>query len=186
MGKGRSLFDIRDRIVFSATYELPLGVGKRYLSSKGVASQVLGNWQINTIVNLQSGFPYYVTLSGDVCNCGASSQTANQVGNPAAGFVQSRVEWFNTAAFAIPATGTWGTSGRNILSGPWQDTVDLSLFKIVQIKESLRLQIRPEVFNALNRVNFGLPGSTVASPTYGVISSAADARVIQIALRLVF
>ncbi|HXB69512.1 MAG TPA: carboxypeptidase-like regulatory domain-containing protein [Candidatus Acidoferrales bacterium] len=186
MGKGRSLFDIRDRVVFSATYELPVGPGKRFLSSNGIASQVLGNWQINTIVNLQSGFPYYVTLSGDVCNCGAASQTAQQVGNPAAGFTQNRLQWFNTAAFAIPANGTWGSSGRNILSGPAQDTVDLSLFKIVRISERFRLQIRPEFFNLLNRVNFGLPGSTVASPTYGVITSAGDARVIQLALRLVY
>jgi hypothetical protein len=186
MSKGRSLFDIRDRFLFSATYELPVGEGKRYLSSKGIASQVLGNWQLNTIVSLQSGFPYFVTVSGDVCNCGASGQTANQVGNPETSFVQSRVEWFNTAAFAIPATGTWGTSGRNILSGPWQDNVDLSLFKIVRIRERIRLQIRSEFFNIINRVNFGLPGSTVASPTYGVITSAADARVIQLALRLAF
>jgi hypothetical protein len=147
---------------------------------------VFGKWQINTIVNLQSGFPYYVTLSGDVCNCGAASQTAQQVGNPAAGFTQSRTQWFNTAAFAIPANGTWGSSGRNILSGPGQDTVDLSLFKIVRISERFRLQVRPEFFNLFNRVNFGLPGSTVASPTYGVITSAGDARVIQLALRLVY
>jgi hypothetical protein len=186
MGKGRSLFDVRDRIVFSATYELPVGPGKRHLASKGVVGQILGNWQINTIATMQSGFPYTVTVSGDVCNCGASGQTANQTGNPSTGFTQSREQWFNTAAFAIPATGTWGTSGRNILSGSWQDSVDLSLFKNVRIGERVRLQIRPEFFNILNRVNFGLPGSTVGTPTYGVITSAADARVIQLALRLAF
>jgi hypothetical protein len=186
LSKGGSLFDIRNRIVFSAIYDLPLGAGKRYLSSKGVASSVLGNWQLNTIMSLQSGFPYYVSASGDACNCGGSSQTANQVGDPRSGFPQSRLEWFNTAAFAQPVIGTFGTGGRNILSGPWQDTVSLSLFKIVPIKENARLQIRGEFFNLFNRVNFGLPGSTVGTPTYGVITSAADARVIQIALRVVF
>ena len=186
MSKGRSLFDIRNRSVFSATYELPLGSGKRYLSSRGLASQVLGNWQANTIISLQSGFPYYVAAPGDSCNCGASSQTATQVENPLSGFTQSRLKWFNTSAFALPATGTFGTSGRNILSGPWQDSVSVSLFKIVQVKENIRLQIRGEFFNVLNRVNFGLPGSTVATPTYGVITSAGDARVIQVALRLAF
>ena len=64
--------------------------------------------------------------------------------------------------------------------------MDVSLFKTVTIREQLRLQIRPEFFNILNRVNFGLPGSTVGSPTYGVITSAADARVIQIAMKLAF
>jgi len=186
LSKGRSLFDIRDRIVFSATYELPVGPGKRYFSSKSVAGQVLGNWQINSIITLQGGFPYFVTVSGDVCNCGASSQTANQVGDPRSGFTQSRLEWFNTAAFTLPSSGTFGTSGRNILSGPWQDTVDLSLFKILGIRENIRLQIRGEFFNAINRVNFGLPGSTVGTPTYGVITSAANARIIQLALRFAF
>jgi len=184
--KGRSLFDIRSRAVLSATYELPVGRGKRLLSSGGVMSQVLGNWQINTIVNLHSGFPYFVTVSGDACNCGASAQTANQVGDPRSGFERSRTKWFNTAAFAIPPNGTFGSSGRNILSGPWQANVDVSLFKIVRFGENIKLQIRPEFFNAINRVNFGLPGSTVASPTYGVVTSAADARVIQLALRLAF
>jgi hypothetical protein len=172
--------------VISATYELPVGRGKRLLSSGGAAGQILGNWQINTIVNVQSGFPYFVTVSGDTCNCGASAQTANQVGDPGSGFQQSRTKWFNTAAFAIPANGTFGSSGRNILSGPAQATMDVSLFKIVRFGENLRLQIRPEFFNALNRVNFGLPGATVGSPTYGVLTSASDARVIQLGAKLVF
>jgi hypothetical protein len=183
---GRSLFDVNHRFIFSATYELPVGQGKAYLSSSGIASRVLGNWQVNTIVSIESGFPFPVTVSGDVCNCGASGQTAQQVGNALSGFSQSRLEWFNTAAFAVPVSGTFGTSGRNILSGPWQDTLDLSLFKIVPVRESIKLQIRGEFFNVLNRVNFGLPGATVNTPTYGVITSANAARVVQIALRLRF
>jgi hypothetical protein len=186
LSKGRSLYDIRDRVIFSGTYDLPVGSGKRYFSSTGVAGAILGNWQINTIVSLQSGFPFFVSASGDACNCGAGSQTADQVGNPASGFTQSRVQWFNTAAFAQPAAGRYGTGGRNILSGPWQDSVSLSLFRIVRLKENVKLQIRGEFYNLLNRVNFGLPGSTVGTPTYGVISSAGDARVIQVALRLAF
>jgi TonB dependent receptor len=183
---GRSLFDITDRFVFSSTYELPVGQGKSFLSSPGVANHILGNWQMNTIITLQSGFPFPVSVPGDSCNCGASSQTAQQVGAPWSGFTQSRLEWFNTAAFALPVVGTWGTSGRNILSGPWQDTVHLSLFKVVAIRENIKLQIRGEFFNLFNRVNFGQPGSTVGSPTFGVISSANDPRIIQLALRMVF
>ena len=114
--KGRSLFDIRSRAVLSATYELPVGRGKRFLSSGGVVSQVLGNWQVNTIINLHSGFSYFVTVSGDACNCGASAQTANQVGDPRSGFDEAGRSGLATAAFMIPANGTNGNSGRNILS----------------------------------------------------------------------
>src|SRR5262249_9127927 len=137
LAKGRSLFDLRQRAVFSATYELPAGTGKRRLS-KGVASQVLGNWQMNTIVNLQSGFGYETAVSGDVCNCGASAQTADQVGDPLSGFTRSREKWFNTSAFARPPNGRLGTSGRNVLDGPGDATVDLSLFKIARVKENVR------------------------------------------------
>jgi hypothetical protein len=186
LSKGRSLFDIRDRVIFSGTYDLPVGQGKTYLSAKGVAGSILGNWQVNTIVSMQSGFPFFVSASGDACNCGAGSQTADQVGDPSSGFTQSRLAWFNTAAFAQPAAGRYGTSGRNILSGPWQDSVSLSLFRIVRLKEDAKLQIRGEFYNLLNRVNFGLPGATVGTPTYGVINSAGDPRVIQVALRLAF
>jgi hypothetical protein len=186
LSRGRSLFDIRHRAVFSATYELPAGVGKRHLS-EGIASHVLGNWQMNTIVNLQSGFGYDVVVSGDVCNCGASGQTADQIGDPRSGVTGARERWFNTDAFAPPANGTFGTSGRNVLDGPGNATVDFSLFKVVQVRENMRLQIRGEFFNLFNRVNFGFPGSNVSTAaTYGIIQSASDARIIQLGLRLAF
>jgi hypothetical protein len=185
LSKGRSLFDIQHRAVFSATYEIPLGKGKNHLS-QGIASYVLGNWQMNTIVSLRSGFGYDVLVSGDVCNCGASGQTADQVGDPRTGFTRSRERWFNTSAFARPVTGRLGTSGRNILDGPGEATVDFSLFKVVHLKENVRLQIRGEFFNLFNRVNFGFPGSTVATPTYGIVQSASDARIIQLGMRFTF
>ena len=186
LSKGRSLSDLRHRAVFSATYELPFGRGKRALST-GVASYVLGNWQTNTIINLQSGFGYDIGVGGDACNCAASSQTADQVGDPYSGAIQTREQWFNTAAFATPPPGRFGTSGRNILDGPGLATVDFSLFKNFQIKERFRLQVRGEFFNLFNRVNFGFPGNNVSTPaTYGVIQSARDARIVQLALRLAF
>ena len=84
------------------------------------------------------------------------------------------------------AAGRTGNAGRNSLFGPHFWNVDFSLFKDVPITERFKAQFRAEFFNILNRVNFGLPGSTVGSPTYGVITSAADARVIQIAMKLAF
>src|SRR5262249_37657524 len=154
--------------------------------TKGIASQILGNWQVNTIVNLQSGFGYDIAISGDVCNCGASAQTADQVGDPESGFLRSREKWFNTSAFARPPNGKLGTSGRNILDGPGDATVDLSLFKVARLRENVRMQIRGEFFNLFNRARFGFPGTTVATPNYGVIESASDARIIQLGVRLAF
>jgi hypothetical protein len=185
LDKGRASFDIRQRAVFSVNWELPFGKGKAF-ATKGIAAAVAGGWQLNTITALRSGFPYSVAASGDACNCGASNQKAQQVGDPESGFEQSRLKWFNTAAFAQPARGSFGSSGRDILSGPAEQTVDLSVFRTFQPLERVRLQFRGEFFNLLNHTNFALPGSQVNSTSYGIIQSASSSRNIQLGLKLSF
>jgi len=108
------------------------------------------------------------------------------VGDPRSGFSQRREKWFNTAAFVTQAAGTLGNAGRDILSGPGSTTVSFSLFRIINIKEKARLQFRTEFFNLFNKTNFGNPGGAVGSTNYGVITSAAAARVVQFALKLQF
>jgi len=95
-------------------------------------------------------------------------------------------EWFNTAAFALPAFGTDGNVGRNTLVGPRQDSLDVSLVKNTAIHEGKNLQFRAEVFNSLNHVNFDLPHNTVDSAQDGQIYSAEPSRQIQLALKLLF
>ncbi|HEY3454123.1 MAG TPA: TonB-dependent receptor [Bryobacteraceae bacterium] len=185
LDKGRADFDIRQRAVFSASWELPFGKGKPFLTG-GIGGALLGGWQLNTITALRSGFPFSVSASGDACNCAATNQLAEQVGDPFSGFTQSRSLWFNTAAFAQPIRGTFGSSGRNIMTGPAEETIDLSIFRTFTIGERVRLQFRGESFNLLNHTNFGLPGSTVASSSYGLIQSASSSRNIQFGLKLNF
>lgn len=185
LDKGRASFDIRQRAVFSGTWEMPFGRGRSYLTS-GLAAVILGGWQINTVASFRTGFPFSVSANGDVCNCAAASQLAEQVGDPLTGFEQSRLQWFNTSAFAQPARGLLGSSGRNILDGPGESTVDLSVFRNIPIRERWRFQFRAEFFNLLNHTNFGLPNSQVANPSYGIIQSASPARAIQLALKTTF
>ena len=173
MNKGRSSFDIRHRAVLSGTWELPFGKGKPYLA-KGLAGAIVGGWQVNAISSLRTGFPFSVGISGDVCNCAASSQLAEQVGNPWEGAVRTREFWFNTAAFGQPARGTFGSSGRNILDGPGSVDLDLSLFRNIALGERVRIQVRGEFFNLFNHTNFGQPGSTVGTTGYGIIQGASD------------
>ncbi len=181
--RGRANSDIRHRAVLSASWDLPVGRGRRWLA-RGPLSQVLGGWQINAVLSLRSGFPFTVMASGDVCNCSAAGQSAQQVGNPHEG-ERSRTRWFNTAAFTNPARGTLGNSGRNILDGPGSKVLDLSLFKQVVIGRA-RLQIRGEVFNVLDWDNLRQPGATVGTASFGVIQSAGDPRSAQLAVKLLF
>jgi len=185
LDKGRGLSDIRHYAVIAGTWEIPAGRGKAFLRS-GLLSTILGDWSLNSIVSMRGGFPISVYAQGDVCNCAAYSQRAQQMGDPLSGFTRSREQWFNTAAFVQPAPGTFGNSGHNILSGPGSASVSLSVFRTIPLGEKPRLQFRSEFFNLLNRANFGEPGSTVRSTNYGVITSAADPRIIQLALKFLF
>jgi hypothetical protein len=95
--------------------------------------------------------------------------------------------WFNRAAFATPSPGAYGSAGRNALIGPPAATTNVGLFKTFQLpwRESLRLQFRSEFFNLFNSVNLSNPNASVsAGAQMGRITSAADARVIQFALKL--
>src|SRR5205807_7951179 len=94
--------------------------------------------------------------------------------------------WFNTGVFATNAIGTIGSGRRGQLRAPGDANMDYSLFKNMPVGEGMRLQFRAEAFNLLNHANLGSPGTTVNSPSFGVISSASDPRILQFALKLIF
>ncbi len=95
--------------------------------------------------------------------------------------------WFNTEAFTRPAAFAFGTSGRNIVSGPGSATVDLSAVRDFPLFSNHRLQIRAEAFNLFNRVNLGLPNSTLGAAGFGAIrSTATNGREMQLAFKYIF
>jgi hypothetical protein len=85
-----------------------------------------------------------------------------------------------------PAQFQFGNSGSGVLVGPGDFNVDLSIHRIFAIGERFRLVYRAEMFNAFNRANLGNPNATIGTANAGVISGAASARVIQMALKLNF
>ncbi len=101
-------------------------------------------------------------------------------------------QWFNPAAFVLPAQGTWGNLGRGVYTGPGLATVDFSLFKDTALSERVGLQFRAEAFNLLNHTNYGTPNATVFTGTAvnssaGLITSTATfSRQIQLGLKLTF
>jgi hypothetical protein len=183
--RGLSDFNRANRFVFSGTYDLP----KFYEGKSALPARLANDWQAGGIVTLQSGLPFSV-----VCVSGSALYNrADYLGGTASGSgsVESRLtNYFNKAAFAPGCVNAapFGTSGRNILTGPGQSNVDLSLVKLIPIKETTRAEFRTEFFNAFNRVNFALPNNNVLVPTtLGTITStAAGPRVIQFALKLSF
>jgi outer membrane receptor protein involved in Fe transport len=192
--KGPAAYDIKHRAVFSWAYELPFGKGKPFLDHAGAVNWIVGGWQMNGIASWQSGPPFTIAIPNDNANIGSSAQRADVVGDPSAGVsggieqrgVNAGTYYMNRAAFALPALFKLGNVGKNTLYAPGSQNWDASFFKNTYLRERLNLQLRGEFFNIFNHPNFGVPGRTINQPTFGVITSAAPARIIQFGAKLIF
>jgi outer membrane receptor protein involved in Fe transport len=186
-----SAFNVKNKFVTAFNYNLPFGRGQAIGGQwNRAADAMLGGWQMNGILTVQSGLPFsvYATSSAD-CGCSSGGLRAELIGNPfPAGFHQSINEWFDPAAFSDPSAGQYGNSGRNIIPGPGLDDLDLSLFKKFKLDEKRMFQLRAEYFNILNHPNFLYPTSTTDATwnTGGILTQAMPARVGQLALKFTF
>jgi len=173
-------------MIANYVYELPFGAGKRYLSSlHGPVNALLGGWETSGIVTLASGLPYSVTFTSNLL--GWPNSRANIVGDPHVNNPNLQ-QWFNPAAYALPAPYTYGDSAPNSLFGPGFSNWDIAAFKNFRFTERWNLQFRSEFFNALNHPSFSNPKSdiTVPSQVGTITSTSSSPRVIQFALRLEF
>jgi hypothetical protein len=187
MDYSSSSFDVRNRFVGSVVYALPFGKGRSFAANSRALDYLVGGWQINGILSLQSGLPFTISASDIGFVNENFAQRADLVGNPyPSGFHKSKDHWFSTAAFGQPSIGAWGNSSRNVLRAPGSENLDASLFKNIVIAERLTWQTRLEAFNSLNHTNFGFPDGSITSPTYGAINSASPARVVQVAMKLIW
>jgi hypothetical protein len=181
LDKGPSDYDARHRINAALLYDLP-----RMRTARGFVGAVINGWQTNSIFTLRSGLP--LTVGGlNRSLSGVNKDHADQVGDPTrpAG-ADPVLAWFNTAAFVANAPGSVGNTGRNILRGPATWNVNFSAFKNFRATERFTVQYRFEAFNLFNKANFGNPNSTVNNANMGKILSAADPRVLQMGLKLLF
>ncbi len=186
--KAVSSFDHRHRATASALYALPFAK-----NSQGWLHRLAGDWNASGILIAQSGAPFTVNLSSvagqDVAHIGLVNgnnlERPNLVSNPNNG-PRTASEWFNTAALALPAKNTFGSSGRNVVLGPGLANLDVSLQKEISFHERLRVQLRVDAYNALNHPNFDLPGRIFGAANFGVITSAEDPREFQFAAKLMF
>jgi outer membrane receptor protein involved in Fe transport len=182
--KGSALFDVRHRFVLSFGYELPT------LSKSNLATRLLiGGWQLNGIIQAQTGFPLTVIEPNNVSLTSLTNRP-NLVCNPNSGGAGTPSQFFNTSCFQrltlAANAGLVGNEGRNVVTGPGFSQTDLSLFKNFAIRESMQAQFRIEAFNALNQAVFFPPGNMIGTPTFGVITQAADGRVFQMAAKFSF
>jgi len=199
--RGLGTFDVRHVAVANATYALPVGRGKRFLSGLvGLGNAAASGWMVNSIVTLQGGFPFSPQLSYNPSNNGDTRNPMRPFANPAFTgpvILGNPSQWFNPNAFLAPANtaangGFYGNVGRDTLIGPGLATWDFSVLKDTRIRERVNLQFRAEIFNLLDRANFNLPNAVVftpsgVSPTAGVITSTSTtSRQVQFGLKLLW
>jgi hypothetical protein len=178
--------DVRHRFALSAVYNLP--GWKR----SGLLQTVTKNWQVSTIYQVQTGFPFTISVFGDTANSGTvlgeNPIRANVTGEAVfPSGTQTATAWFNTAAFAAPPAFTFGNAGRNSVYGPGMQTLDFAVARGFALTEATRFQFRAEFFNSLNHTNMGMPDRFVNTPQFGTITEAATpGREIQLSARLSF
>lgn len=187
--KGRNGYDARQSFYVSTTYPLPLG-----------RSFLLRGWELSGVASVRSGLPLTVTVSRkatDLPDGNSKGQRPDLVPGvsliPAGG--QTIDHWINPAAFALPAKGSWGNAGRNIVEGPGLFQIDSALSKSIPITERSNLSFRLEAFNVFNHPQLGKPNLNFSSlATFGRITSLSNnspigtgtARSIQLAVRFMF
>jgi hypothetical protein len=154
---------------------------------------VLGGWQVNGIVTMQTGTPIQIGNGQNALNIFSANQRASATGvDPyVGGPVSERLtRYFNQTAFVQSGQFVMGSLGRFLpnVRGIGQNNIDASLFKNFRFKERLTAQFRGEVFNLVNHPYWNNPGTTVNDlASFGIITTKGDQRrIMQVGLKLIF
>jgi hypothetical protein len=186
-----SPYDARQNITNSAVYQLPFGTGRRFLHG-GLAARLIGGWDLSGTLMARTGLPVniVVTRSASQMLDGISSnQRPNLVSGvsiiPAGG--QTITQWWNIAAFAVPAKNTWGNSGRYLGRAPGMSTLNTALEKRFPVREHLNASFRAEAFNLANHAILSAPAGNISTAaTFGTITSSSSPRRLQVMFRMEF
>ncbi len=182
---------------FAYTYELPFGSFKQFKLGQ-VGNAIAGGWTVSGQMNYESGTP--VTVSDNYSPIGTGSRV----------FITSYDNWrapikgsdfdpnvdawldinqFNQGISTVTLNSVWGNATRNNpkLRSPWNLSESLALGRDISFKERVKLDLRMEAFNVLNRVRWGGPQGNVSNANFGKVTSQGNTpRRMQVALRLTF
>lgn len=184
--RGDADYDIRQTLTLNSVYQLPFARAKWF-----------GGWDLSGIYTARTGTPFTVSIARTAATV-PSGQTQNQRADYVGGDVYASNKgpglWLNPAAFALPANGVYGNSGRNRFRGPGLWQADIGISKKFRLTESANLDFRTEMFNLFNRAQYGNPVSARNNSTFGTILATANdgatgtgtSRQLQFMLRLNF
>ena len=190
---GRSSIDQRHRLRLGSFWELPFGDRHRWFRDSGIWKTILSNWFATSNFSANSGRPFSARVLGNqINNSGSASQASERASSTGQAISlpssrRSSLEWFNTAAFRLPDSGTFGDTGRNTIEGPGSWTLDLNLARSIPLKnEGQRILIVMTSSNLFNHVNFTGLDTVVNSRGFGQVTSVGQTRRIQLSFRFMF
>ena len=180
--RSSSNIDVRHVLTMNSVYQLPFGQGTAFLNNSGAMSRFIGGWELAGIASVRTGLPVNITVSrtaGALPDGNTSGQRPNLVpGQSIYAANRTITNWFNPAAFAAPANGTWGNLGRYAARGPGAFEIDTSLQKKFRVTERVNFSFRAAAFNLLNHPEFKIPGASVGSVSGTTIKPSASFGVI--------
>ncbi len=183
--KGLANFHHAHRTVASFVWDLPSPF------QSGIGKWIINGWQSNGIFSAQTGDPVNIRHGRDIAGTTiGGGQRPNLVGNPSPGGNRQAIingaTWYNVDAYALPAAGFFGNSGRNTIITPGDWNLDFGLFKNFEVTERVKVQYRLEMFNAMNHANLTNPQGTITSGSAGEIQTLTGPRIMQMGLRVTF
>jgi len=186
--RGVGGYDTPHRFVASYVYQIPLGRHGKYLNGTPIVKDVIGGWQFSGITEFQVGLPIQIVQSFTAW--GPNTQRPNIVSGADPSLPhgdRTLNRWFNTDAFTASPNYTLGFAPRFPLHGPGINNWDLALMRDFKLYERVKMQFRTEAYSAMNHPQWGNPGNSLNNRnTFGVVTSAAGARQIELALRIFY
>jgi len=176
-----SNFDRRHQFSANATYELPFGVGRKWLSNGGFLAAVAGEWSATLNFTAHSGSPFTPRVVGattSVANGTSGSLRANYSGAEIAASDPSLLSFFNTGVFTVPAIGAFGTSPRNVIIGPGGHVMNATFSRDMRIGRNRALSVRVNANNLFNTIQWTAIDTNINSNTFGQVTRFAGMRTI--------
>jgi hypothetical protein len=190
-------FDIRNMFKGQAIYQLPVGKGKQFLNNNWIVDELIGGWQVSSVWVVEGGNPIGITTGGNNSSnnqSGSYTQEANRVAGVnlnLPGSTKSRLnEWYNLDALVVPAPFTYGNFLRNTVYGPGVVNIAASLGKTFDLwpERNVKMLIRGDAGNVINRPSFGQPGNNAIGPgqTANITGTSIGGRQIQLYAKISF
>jgi len=181
-------FDVNQNFVFSYNWLMPFD---RFVSS-GWAKKVVGGWSLSGITNFATGLPISLSENDDNALIGAGAVPVDVPNYSGGGLIladtnpRDNKAYFNTSLFSNEQLGVLGNSRRRFFHGPGLNNFNMALLKTTRITESKELQLRLEGFNVFNHAQFVNPGGEINSSSFGLVTQARSARILQIGAKFLF